>query len=158
MWQATISITCFQELQGCCHLKPFWWGSWRSIFLVRLVGRYRHEWGPLSDKIIGWRFLTDFPNNNVAGFSLIMSITWSLAYGCGQQQNWRRQKTHFNCWQFWLPCGYGGAMRGTSPNGAHPWLHAKPLDAAIGQVPMRYCPGGRHSRWFWTKQKKTNKR
>jgi hypothetical protein len=31
-----------------------------------------------------------------------------------------------------------------SPNGAHPWLHAKPLDDAIGQVPMPYCPGSRH--------------
>jgi hypothetical protein len=32
-------------------------------------------------------------------------------------------------------------MRGASPDGAHPWLHAKPLDAAIRQVPMPYCPG-----------------
>ncbi len=48
-------------------------------------------------------------------------------------------------------------MRGTSPDGAHPWLHAKPLDAAIGQVPMRYCPDGRHGRRFRMKQKNTNK-
>jgi len=25
-------------------------------------------------------------------------------------------------------------------------LHSKPLDAAIGQVPVLYCPGGRHDR------------
>ncbi len=37
-----------------------------------------------------------------------------------------------------------GTMQGTSPNGAHPWLHVKPLDAAMGQVPAPYCPGGRH--------------
>ena len=33
---------------------------------------------------------------------------------------------------------------GTSTHGAHPGLHLKPLDAAIGQVPVPYCPGGRH--------------
>ncbi len=48
-------------------------------------------------------------------------------------------------------------MWGASPDGAHPWLHAKPLDAAIGQVPMPYCPGGRHCQRFWMKQKNTNK-
>jgi hypothetical protein len=31
-------------------------------------------------------------------------------------------------------------MRGALTNGAHPWLNAKPLDAAIGQVPAPYCP------------------
>jgi hypothetical protein len=30
------------------------------------------------------------------------------------------------------------------PNGAHPWLHEKSLDAAIGRVPASYPPGGRH--------------
>jgi hypothetical protein len=29
-------------------------------------------------------------------------------------------------------------------NGVHQWLHAKPLDAAIGQVPVLCCPGSRH--------------
>ncbi len=48
-------------------------------------------------------------------------------------------------------------MRGASPNGAHPWLHVKPLDAAIGWVPMPYCPCGCHGRRFWMKQKNTNK-
>jgi hypothetical protein len=28
-------------------------------------------------------------------------------------------------------------MRGALPNGVHLWLHAKPLDAAIGQVLRR---------------------
>jgi hypothetical protein len=73
-----------------------------------------------------------------------MTITWSLAYSCGQQQNPWRQKIHLKRWQFRWPCGYGGAMRGASPNGAHPWLHAKPLDAAIGRVPTPYCRSGRH--------------
>ncbi len=27
-------------------------------------------------------------------------------------------------------------------------LHSKPLDAAIGQVPALYCPGGRHGQRF----------
>jgi hypothetical protein len=48
-------------------------------------------------------------------------------------------------------------MRGTLPDGAHPWLHAKPLDAATGQVPTPYCPGGCHGRRFRMKQKNTNK-
>ncbi len=48
-------------------------------------------------------------------------------------------------------------MRGASPNGAHSWLHAKPLDATIEQVPMLYCPSGRHGWRFWMKQKNTNK-
>jgi hypothetical protein len=39
-----------------------------------------------------------------------------------------------------------GAMGGASPDGAHQWLHAKPLDAAIRQVPTPYCPGGCHDR------------
>jgi len=31
-------------------------------------------------------------------------------------------------------------------------LHAKPLDAAIGQVPASYRPGGHHGRRFRIKQ------
>ncbi len=31
-------------------------------------------------------------------------------------------------------------MRGASPNGAHPWLHAKPLDAASGKCLRRIAP------------------
>jgi hypothetical protein len=31
-----------------------------------------------------------------------------------------------------------------SPDGAYRWLHAKPLDAAIGRVLVPYRPGGRH--------------
>jgi hypothetical protein len=43
------------------------------------------------------------------------------------------------------------------PDGAHLWLHAKPLDAAMGRVPVPYCPGSRHGRHFRMKQKNTNK-
>jgi len=35
---------------------------------------------------------------------------------------------------------------GTTPDGAHPGLHSKPLDAAIGRVPAPYRPNGRHGR------------
>ncbi len=62
-----------------------------------------------------------------------------------------------NQWQFWLPCRRGDTMRWALSSGAHPWLHAKPLDATIGQVPTPYCPGGRHGRQFWMKHKNTNK-
>ena len=85
-----------------------------------------------------------------------MTITLSLAYGCGQQQNRRQQKMHIKRWWFWWPGGYSGATRGALPDGVHPWLHAKPLDAAIGQVPASYCPDGRHhGRQFWMKPKNT---
>ncbi len=45
-----------------------------------------------------------------------MTKTWSLAYGCGQQQNQRQQKIHVKRWQFRWPCGDGGAMQVASPN------------------------------------------
>jgi hypothetical protein len=48
-------------------------------------------------------------------------------------------------------------MLGALPNGVHLWLHAKPLDAAIGQVPVPYCPGVRHGRRYRMKQKNTYK-
>jgi len=35
---------------------------------------------------------------------------------------------------------------GASPDGAHPGLHSKPLDNAIGRVPAPYRPDGRHGR------------
>ncbi len=37
-----------------------------------------------------------------------------------------------NRWQFRLPCGCGGTTQGASPDGTHPGLHSKPLDAVIG--------------------------
>ncbi len=86
-----------------------------------------------------------------------MTITWSSAYFCGQQLNWRRQKILVKHWQFWWPCRYGGAMWGASPDKAHSWLHAKPLDAAIGRVPMPYPPSGCHGQWCWMKPKNINK-
>ena len=42
------------------------------------------------------------------------------------------------------PCRRGDTARGTSPDRAYQWLHAKPLDAAIGRVLAPYRPGGRH--------------
>jgi len=35
-------------------------------------------------------------------------------------------------------------MRGILPDVAHPGLHTKQLDAAIGLVPVQHRPGGRH--------------
>ena len=52
----------------------------------------------------------------------------------------------------------GGAMGGTLPNGAHPGLHSKPMDAAIGRVPAPYRPDGRHGRRFRSKTQNTNKK
>ena len=48
--------------------------------------------------------------------------------------------------------------RGASPDGAHPGLHSKPLDAAIGRVPAPYRPGGRHGRRFRKNTQNTNKK
>ena len=35
-------------------------------------------------------------------------------------------------------------QRYATPDGVHPVLHPKPLDVAIGRVPVLYRPGGRH--------------
>jgi hypothetical protein len=67
------------------------------------------------------------------------------------------KKKQSNWQQFWSPCRRGNTAQCTSPNGVHQWLHAKPLDAAIRQVPTLYCPGGRHGWRFWMKPKNTNK-
>ncbi len=48
-------------------------------------------------------------------------------------------------------------MRGALFDGALPWLHAKPIDAAIGWVPVLYCPGSCYGQHFWKKQKNTTK-
>ncbi len=48
--------------------------------------------------------------------------------------------------QFRWPWRCIGMTRGTSPDKAHPGLHSKPLDAAIGRVLAPYRPGGRHGR------------
>ena len=47
----------------------------------------------------------------------------------------------------------GRYARGTSPDKAYRWLHAKPLDSAIGRVLAPYRPGERHGhrRRRWSK-------
>ncbi len=80
-----------------------------------------------------------------------------FGYGYGQQWNQLLQKMQANWQRFQSPCRRGDTARCTSPNGAHPWLHAKPLHAAIGRVPAPYCPSSRHGRQFWMKPKNTNK-
>jgi hypothetical protein len=72
--------------------------------------------------------------------------------GCDQQQNGQRRKMQLNCWQFLLQCKSGGMMQGTSPDGTHPVLHVKPLDAAIGRVPATH----RHGRQICCKTQNTN--
>jgi hypothetical protein len=71
-----------------------------------------------------------------------------LSYGYGRQRNQLLQKMQANRQQFRLLCHRGDTARCASPDGVHLWLHAKPLDAAIGQVPTLYCPGGRHGQRF----------
>ncbi len=80
-----------------------------------------------------------------------------FSYGYGWQRNQQLQKMQANWWRFQSPCRRGNTARCTSPNGAHLWLHAKPLDAAIGRVPAPFCPGGHHGWWFWMKPQNTNK-
>jgi hypothetical protein len=41
-----------------------------------------------------------------------------------------------------------------SPDGAHPGLNSKPLDAAIGWVPAPYRPGGCHGQRIQIKHTK----
>ncbi len=42
------------------------------------------------------------------------------------------------------PCHREDTAGGTPPDGVPQWLHAKPLDAAIGHVLPPYRPGRRH--------------
>ena len=84
-------------------------------------------------------------NNSTSHFNFKLIITMLFSTG-GRQQQIEDRKMQANCCQFRLPCGFGGKTRGASPDGAHQGLHWKPLDAAIGQVPALYYPGGRHGR------------
>jgi hypothetical protein len=56
--------------------------------------------------------------------------------------------------QFRWPWRCSGMIRGTSPDKAHPGLHSKPLDAAIGRVPAPYCPDRGHGRQIQLKHTK----
>ena len=51
------------------------------------------------------------------------------------------------------PCRRGDTTQGTSTDGAYWWLHAKPLNSAIGRVLAPYRPGGCHGhrRRGWSK-------
>jgi hypothetical protein len=70
---------------------------------------------------------------------------------------WLRQKIQANQRQFWWPWRCSGMTRGTSPNKAHPGLHSKPLDAAIGWVPAPYCPDSGHGQRIRINTQNTNK-
>jgi hypothetical protein len=58
--------------------------------------------------------------------------------------NRRKEKMQANRWQFRLLCRCGGKTQCTLPDEAHPGLHLKPLDAAIGRVALPSCPGSLH--------------
>jgi len=47
-----------------------------------------------------------------------------------------------------------GTTRGASPDGAHPGLHLKPMDATIGQVLALHCHGSRYGQRFRIKHTK----
>jgi hypothetical protein len=80
-----------------------------------------------------------------------------FSYGYGWQRNQQLQKMQANQWQLWSPCCWGDIMRCTSPDRAHLWLHAKPLDATIRGVPAPYPPSGHYGRRFQMNPKNTNK-
>ena len=71
--------------------------------------------------------------------------------------NRRQQKMQANRRRFRWSWRCSGTTRGASPDGAHPGLHSKPLDAAIGRVPAPYRPDGRHGRRIRIKTQNTNK-
>ena len=66
-------------------------------------------------------------------------------------------KKWLKCWWFWLPWRCGDMMRGASTNESHTGLHSKPLDAAIGWVPMFYCRGCRDGHRFEWNTQNTNR-
>ena len=90
-------------------------------------------------------------------FKLNITMTMLFSYGYRWQRNQRLQKMQANWQQFQSPCHRGNMAQYASPNGAPPWLHAKPLDAAIWQVPAPYCLSGHHGRRSQMKPKNTNK-
>ncbi len=55
------------------------------------------------------------------------------------------------------PCRREDTARGTPPDGAHWWLHAKPLDTAIERMLAPYRPGGRHGHRRRRRVQNTNK-
>ncbi len=80
-----------------------------------------------------------------------------FSYGYVQQRNQQLQNMQANWGWFWSPCRGGNTAWCALPNWVYPWLHAKPLDATIGQVPALYCPGGHHGQRFQMKPKNSNK-
>jgi len=84
----------------------------------------------------------------------ILPITWSLAYGCGQQRN-RRDK---RCRQ--IDDDFDGHGDVAVRLGVHrPMEHIQGFtrNAAIGQVPAPYRPDGLHGRRIRIKHTITNK-
>jgi len=75
-------------------------------------------------------------------------MVFSLHYV--QTANLQQRKMQVNRWQF--------RLQGAFPNGAHPGLHLKPLDAAIGRVLASHRRGGRHGSRIRPKTQNTNKK
>ncbi len=80
-----------------------------------------------------------------------------FSYGYGWQRNRQLRNMQANQWQCWSPCCRGDTAGCASPDGVDLWLHAKPLDAAIRQVPVSNCPGSCHGQGFRMKPKNSNK-
>ena len=64
-------------------------------------------------------------------------------------------KMQANRRRFRWPWRCSGTTLGAFPDGAHPGLHSKPMDAAIGRVLASHRRGGRHGRRFQKKNHKT---
>ena len=58
-------------------------------------------------------------------------MIWSLAYGCGQQQNWRDKKYTVKSTTILMAMLPGHMVWCASPDEKHSWLHVKPLYATI---------------------------
>ena len=87
-----------------------------------------------SNEHIGNSYLFYSDHNMV--FSLWLRPTTKLT----------RQKMQANRQRFRWPWQCSGTTQGASPQEAHPGLHSKPLDAAIGRVHAPYHPDRCHGR------------
>ncbi len=82
-------------------------------------------------------------NTSCLNFSLNYVLLYCLAAVMVNEKVDDEEQMYLLCWSFWWPCGCVGARLLILPDAACPWLHWKPLDAAIRQLLAPYCPGCR---------------